>query len=188
MQTWPEWFQTAVAAASGPEPGSESSKKMFGLLPPSSSVTRFRRLAAAAWIARPVSTDPVKWMASTRGCWTRAAPPRTYVAIGASDAVGVGANDPATEGWVPRLAQLLGPDTRLRNLGVSGTLIRTALQDQVPAAVREQPDLVTVWLAVNDLDAHTSLASYSADLDSLLFTLARQTHASVLVANVPETL
>ena len=75
-------------------------------------------------------------------------------------------------GWVPRLAQLLGAGTRLRNLGVSGTLIHTALQDQVPAAVREQPDLITVWLAVNDLDAHTSLESYSADLDSLLGTLS----------------
>jgi lysophospholipase L1-like esterase len=107
------------------------------------------------------------------------------VGIGASDTVGVGASDPAREGWVPRMAQLLGPGTRLRNLGVSGTLMHTAVRDQLPVAVREQPDLVTVWLAVNDLDAHTPLESYSVDLDTLLGTLARQTHAQVLVANVP---
>src|SRR2546423_291768 len=49
--------------------------------------------------------------------------PVSYVAIGASDTVGVGATDPATEGWVPRLARMLGPETRVRNLGVSGTLL-----------------------------------------------------------------
>jgi lysophospholipase L1-like esterase len=144
--------------------------------------------AAAVPTVRPTTrpilaiASPSRAIASPSAATARAL---VYVGIGASDTVGVGASDPAREGWVPRLAQLLGPGTRMRNLGVSGTLIRTALQDQVPVAVREQPDLVTVWLAVNDLDAHTPLASYSADLDSLLGTLARQTHASVLVANVP---
>jgi lysophospholipase L1-like esterase len=145
--------------------------------------------AAAEPTGRP-TTRPILAIASpspSRAVPSPSPAPRAlvYVGIGASDTVGVGANDPAREGWVPRLAQLLGAGTRLRNLGVSGTLIHTALQDQVPAAVREQPDLITVWLAVNDLDAHTSLESYGADLDSLLGTLSRQTRASVLVANVP---
>jgi lysophospholipase L1-like esterase len=131
--------------------------------------------------ASPVALKP----AVTASPSPAAARGLVYVGIGASDTVGVGASDPAREGWVPRFAQLLGPGTRLRNLGVSGTLIHTAVRDQLPAAVREQPDFVTVWLAVNDLDARTSLESYSADLDTLLGTLARQTHASVLVANVP---
>jgi acyl-CoA thioesterase I len=112
--------------------------------------------------------------------------PLVYVAIGASETVGVGANDPARDGWVPQLAQLLGPDTHLSNLGVSGTLLSTALTDQLPLAVQEQPDLVTVWLAVNDLDAHVPLESYSADLETLLATLARQTSARILVGSVPD--
>jgi lysophospholipase L1-like esterase len=115
-----------------------------------------------------------------------AARPLAYVAIGASDTVGVGADDPAHNGWVPRLAQLLGPNVRVHNLGVSGTLLRTARQDQLPVAIREQPDLVTVWLAVNDLNAHVPLDQYFADLDGLLASLADQTHAVVLVANVPD--
>jgi acyl-CoA thioesterase I len=109
-----------------------------------------------------------------------------YVAIGASETVGVGASDPSRDGWVPQLAQLLGPRTLVRNLGVSGTLLSTATKDQLPVAVQEQPDLVTVWLAVNDLNAHVPLERYSADLDTLLASLARQTPARVLVGNVPD--
>jgi lysophospholipase L1-like esterase len=108
-----------------------------------------------------------------------------YVAIGASDTVGVGATDPAREGWVPRLAGMLGPHTRMVNLGVSGTVLNTALKDQLPRALREQPDLVTVWLAVNDLNARVPLEAYTADLDRLLGAL-EQTGARVLIANVPD--
>ncbi len=110
----------------------------------------------------------------------------TYVAIGASDTVGVGASDPARDGWVPQFARMLGAETRVRNLGVSGTVLSTALAEQLPQAIREQPDLVTVWLAVNDLNAQVPLERYAADLDSLLGALQRQTHARVLVANVPD--
>ena len=34
----------------------------------------------------------------------------------------MGADDPPRQGWVPRLAGLLGSDTKVHNLGVSGTL------------------------------------------------------------------
>ncbi|MBV9580206.1 MAG: hypothetical protein JO057_16585, partial [Chloroflexi bacterium] len=37
-----------------------------------------------------------------------AARPITYVAIGASDAVGVGAADPEKDGWVPQFGARLG--------------------------------------------------------------------------------
>ncbi len=47
---------------------------MNGLLPPSSRLTRFTRRAAAAWMLRPVATDPVNDRASTAGCSTSAAP------------------------------------------------------------------------------------------------------------------
>ena len=48
-----------------------------------------------------------------------------------------------------------------------------------------QPDIVTVWLAVNDLNARVSLDRYAADLDTLLARL-EATHARVLVGNVPD--
>src|ERR687886_2041473 len=111
--------------------------------------------------------------------------PLTYVAIGASDAVGVGARDPETEGWVPRFGARLGPNVRIVNLGVSGSTLAQALDEQVGPALDAQPDVVTVWLAVNDLNARVPLEHYAADLDALLGQL-ETTRARVLVGNVPD--
>ncbi len=111
--------------------------------------------------------------------------PFTYVAVGASDAVGVGARDPDTEGWVPRFGARLGRDVRVVNLGVSGSTLAQALQEQLGPAVDAQPDVVTVWLAVNDLNARVPLERYSDNLDQLLDRLST-TRARVLVGNVPD--
>lgn len=111
--------------------------------------------------------------------------PLTYVALGASDAVGVGAENPDAEGWVPRFGAALGPGTRVVNLGVSGSTLDQALQEQLGPALDAHPDVVTVWLAVNDLNARTPLERYSADLDMLLAQL-EPLHARVLVGNVPD--
>jgi len=110
----------------------------------------------------------------------------TYVAIGASDAVGVGANDPAREGWVPRLAALLGDEMQVVNLGMSGALLEDALRDQLPVAVEHDPDLVTVWLGVNDFNAFVPLSMFAGQLDSLLGTLRSRTTARLVVGNLPD--
>jgi lysophospholipase L1-like esterase len=121
------------------------------------------------------------------GCATQAPTvrPTTYVALGASDAVGVGARDPATEGWVPRLGARLGPNARVVNLGVGGSTLAQAIDEQLGPALDAQPDVVTVWLAVNDLNGQVALKRYAADLDSLLGQL-ETSHARVLVGNVPD--
>jgi lysophospholipase L1-like esterase len=111
--------------------------------------------------------------------------PLTYVAIGASDAVGVGATNPETDGWVPRLGARLGPNVRVVNLGVSGSTLSQALQEQLGPAIDADPDVVTVWLAVNDFNAQVPLERYAADLDELLGQL-EATHARVLVGNIPD--
>jgi acyl-CoA thioesterase I len=115
-----------------------------------------------------------------------AARPLTYVAIGASDSVGVGADNPETEGWVAVLHGRLPRGSRLVNLGVSGSLTRQAVEQQLPVAIDSDPDVVTVWLAVNDLNARVPLERYSAELDTLLGALREQTRATVFVANVPD--
>ena len=110
--------------------------------------------------------------------------PLTYVAIGASDAVGVGASNPESEGWVPRLASRMGDRATLVNLGVSGSTLSRALDEQLAPALDAHPDIVTVWLAVNDMNARVPLDTYASELDTLLAQL-QATHARVLVGNVP---
>jgi acyl-CoA thioesterase I len=112
--------------------------------------------------------------------------PLTYVALGASDATGLGARDPAREGWVPLLAQGLPRGTRLVNLGVPGITLREAVERVLPRAIGAQPGLVTVWLVVNDILAGVPLESYRADLDRLLGGLRRGTAAQIAVGNLPD--
>ncbi len=123
----------------------------------------------------------------TIGCARVETPARpfTYVALGASDAVGVGAANPEREGWVPQLAASFGPGTRVVNLGVNGSTLAQAIQEQLGPALDAQPDVVTVWLAVNDFTARVPLEQYTADLDYLL-TRLEGTGARVLVGNVPD--
>jgi lysophospholipase L1-like esterase len=109
-----------------------------------------------------------------------------YVAIGASESVGTGARNPASEGWVPQLHAKMPRGTRLANLGIAGLNTHQAIEQTLPVAVDLRPTTVTVWLAVNDLVSGVPLESYRADLDLLLGTLRRETAARVYVANIPD--
>src|SRR5438270_825395 len=53
---------------------SESANTMFGLLPPNSSVTRFRVSAAVRMISLPTEVEPVNATLSIPGCATTARP------------------------------------------------------------------------------------------------------------------
>ena len=113
-------------------------------------------------------------------------PPAVYVALGASDAVGVGATNPNTKGYIPLLIAHLPTHSRALNLGVSGILLHDALTGELPQAISAQPTLITVWLVGNDFKGCTPLAQYGADLDTLLGALQTRTHAAVFVANSPD--
>lgn len=110
----------------------------------------------------------------------------TYVAIGASDAFGVGTDDPETESWPSVLAGNLGAHAHLINLGIPGETVGAALQNELPVAEASRPDVVTVWLAVNDIADGVALDTYRAQLTTLLAGLRQTTHARVFVANVPD--
>jgi acyl-CoA thioesterase I len=109
-----------------------------------------------------------------------------YVALGASDARGVGAYDPARQGYVPVLISRLPPGSHALNLGISGIELHDALQEELPQAVPARPTLMTVWLAANDFKDCVPLDQYHADLETLLATLHSQTHAVVFIADLPD--
>lgn len=134
---------------------------------------------SAQKIATPQPTQPVSGQQLLTG-------PVTYVALGASDAVGVGTNNPATQGYVPQLEQKLPKDSHLINLGVSGIHLHEALSEELPVALTTNPRLITIWLVVNDFIAKVPYTSYMQDLNTLLTRLRSGTHARIVMANIPD--
>jgi len=112
--------------------------------------------------------------------------PVTYVALGASDAVGVGSNQPGSQGYVPLLAARLQKGSHLINLGVSGIRLHEALSKELPLALSTSPDLITIWLVANDFVGGVPYDTYVKDLDSLLQQLRVGTKARIVMANLPD--
>jgi len=111
----------------------------------------------------------------------------TYVAIGASDTYGIGTDDPQTQSWPADLTNKLGSGVRLVNLGIPGVHADSALHVEVPIALDSHPNLITIWLAVNDLADNVPLADYTRNMDRILTQLQVLTpHTRILVANVPD--
>lgn len=109
-----------------------------------------------------------------------------YVALGASDAVGVGASDPNHTAYVPLIIARLPTGSSALNLGISGETLHGALTDELPQAIQAQPTLVTVWLVGNDFKGCVPLSQYTADLNTLLTQLQTRTSAKIFVANAPD--
>lgn len=112
--------------------------------------------------------------------------PITYVALGASDAVGVGSNQPGSQGYVPLIATHLPKGSHLVNLGVSGIRVHEALTEELPIALATSPNLITIWLAANDFVGGVSYTDYIHDLNTLLAQLRASTHASLFLADLPD--
>jgi len=121
-------------------------------------------------------------------------PSVVYVALGASDAVGIGADDPNSQGYVPRLIARLPADADALNLGILGETLHNALVEELPTALARRPTLVTVWLAANDFrgcdpltdDPTNAVTGYTTDLNTLLDKLRSGARAQVFVANLPD--
>ncbi|HEY7624882.1 MAG TPA: GDSL-type esterase/lipase family protein [Candidatus Limnocylindria bacterium] len=109
-----------------------------------------------------------------------------YVAIGASDTVGVGATDPAKGSWPALIASRLPTGSTYVNLGVSGSLALQAVGQQLPGAIAQRPTVVSLWLAVNDLNATIQPSSYRDALAQIVDGLVQRTTATVFVGNVPD--
>jgi lysophospholipase L1-like esterase len=108
------------------------------------------------------------------------------VAVGASETVGAGTDDPLRSAWPQVLYTTALPrGAVLYNFGIPGATVGGALTAELPQALAVHPDLVTVWLNVNDLIAGVSPATYESRLGQLVRALRRGGHTRVLVANTP---
>ena len=112
----------------------------------------------------------------------------TYVAIGASDANGVGA-DPITRGYVYRIQNDIsdrGKDTGLINLGIPGAGVVQMRDVEAPLAKKADPDLVTVFAGGNDLVGGKGVADFEGVLSELLDELRNETDAFIVIATLPD--
>jgi len=112
-----------------------------------------------------------------------------YLALGASDAAGVGA-DPITRGYVFRIADEL--DERvdqafLANVGVPGA--NTEQLDQALAlflSSEVEPDLVTVWTGANDVIQGRDADDFEGELEGIFERLRDRTDDVIVAANIPD--
>ncbi|PFG37360.1 lysophospholipase L1-like esterase [Flavimobilis soli] len=115
---------------------------------------------------------------------------RRYVAVGDSFTEGLWDPTPGDEdrcrGWADRLAEILderrGGDFEYANLAVRGRLLRPILTEQVPAALRSEPDLVSVIGGGNDVLRPGSDVDLLADRLESTVARIRETGADVLIS------
>lgn len=113
-------------------------------------------------------------------------PAPVYVAVGASETAGIGAEVPLRDAW-PRVLfrDAMPPDTVFVNLGIPGATVADVLRQTMATAVDLRPTVVTVWLNANDIIAGVAPADYERDLETLVRRLRRNGDTRVLVANTP---
>lgn len=113
-------------------------------------------------------------------------PPAVYVAVGASETTGVGSDQPLRDGW-PRVLHrdALPRGAVFVNMGIPGATVAQAMAEEVTDTIAARPNLVTVWLNVNDMNRGVSPADYETQLDALVKALRRGGVTRVLVANTP---
>ena len=113
-------------------------------------------------------------LACNTGQLHAATEPFVYVALGASDATGVGAGSMA-EGYVYLIKQeleILMPRVILINRGISGARI-DIVKEEVRRAKEAQSsaDLVTIWVGANDLVHGDDPDAFQKSLRFILQTL-----------------
>lgn len=141
------------------------------------------------WLAVPaaaillLSAVAVWWLRSDQSA---SANQPVYAALGASDALGVGADIPSRDGWVPRVQAGLPRGTALLNLGINGATIEDVWTQEVPVALDAQPRWLTIWPGVNDLRDGVDLKSFATTLDRVLAEISQIPEAEVVILNIPD--
>jgi len=138
----------------------------------------FVSLAAAAAVVACASSGPPK-------------PPQRliYLALGASDAAGVGA-EPITRGYVFEITNEL--DARIDTVLLANLGVPNAGTEQLEGALelffetKAEPGLVTVWTGANDVIRGEDADDFEDDLEDIFETLRDHTDGVIVAANIPD--
>jgi acyl-CoA thioesterase I len=126
------------------------------------------------------------------GCSVSQREPRDilYLAVGASDALGIGAT-PLRNGYVYRIRDELEQQTRgnvrLLNLAIPGGTTRDLRQSLQLALRREvKPELVTIWIGANDVIDGQAPEDFEKELSALLRELRDKSSSLVVIGDIPD--
>ncbi len=116
-------------------------------------------------------------------------PPVYYVALGASDAFGIGAK-PITRGYVYRIKDGFedrGRRVSLLNLGIPTADIPAIKKSAKTALNRDKEiDLITIWTGANDLIGGNDVNEFEEDLESMFRRIRNKSKAFIVIMNLPE--
>lgn len=117
----------------------------------------------------------------------RLSKPVIYVALGGSLTAGVGSS--GISNTFPyilsnKLNKLHSP-VKLINLGIPGATTQTVLQNELPTTIQDQPDIVTLFVGINDLHNLVSLQKFTENYKQILQDLTTKTAATIIILNTP---
>ena len=112
--------------------------------------------------------------------------PVTYVALGDSTGIGLGARDGL--GYVERLSariQQARPGSRLVNLSTTGATTTDVLNNQLSRYPADSSSLITLSIGANDLTGGTDEQQFARDYEKLILRL-KELRTPVVLTNVPD--
>jgi lysophospholipase L1-like esterase len=114
--------------------------------------------------------------------------PLLYVALGDSTVAGEGATsfDRSYPALLERRLQTVYPNARLQNLGIGGAVVGDVLDLQLRRAINLDPQLVTLSIGPNDINAGYSAAEYESGLRAVFDALNSSTEAVVVTNLIPD--
>lgn len=111
---------------------------------------------------------------------------KTYVALGDSLTYGFGA-DNYQDSWTYRTAQYLsvgGQGIKLKDFSYPGYRVDNVSESLGPA-IATKPDIVTLFVGVNDVHKLVPTADFKQKYDNILYRLTHETKARIYVINLP---
>lgn len=110
-----------------------------------------------------------------------------YIALGASDTLGVGAQSP-DDAYPHLVSHYLNTACRTTSLsiaGTSGATVDEALKNQLNQAVERDADIVSIWIGANDIVKGIAPFHFQTSLRKVVLTLTRDRRRHIFIATIP---
>lgn len=112
--------------------------------------------------------------------------PLEYVALGDSLTAGVGSNN-YQQTYPFLVAEHLAGDRPLTlvNLAIPGAKTADVLKREVPQAIQQKPDYISLMVGVNDIHDLRTSKDFTANYNAIITALKKGTSAKIILINIP---